>query len=160
MPQAETLSQLPIFAELTQSQADEIAEFAREVSFEQDEVILRTGRPSKFLYILLTGCVRVEVKAKAFSYCVQELGPGDVFGWSALLGQHDTLFQVRARDASRALRLDADDLAAIFRKDSSLEAKLLRRSLRVAADRIQATEKKLGQLFGLDMAAPNGSAAS
>src|SRR5579863_5263700 len=110
MPQAEALNQLSIFSELTPSQTDELAALAREVSFEQDEVILKTGRPSKYLYILLTGCVRVEVKAKAFTYCIQEVGPGEVFGWSALLGHHDTLFQVRARDTSRALRVDADEL--------------------------------------------------
>ena len=158
MPQVETLSLLPIFSQLTPFEAEELSSLAREVNFEQDDVILKAGRPSNSLYILLSGCVRVEVKAKAFSYCIQELGPGGVFGWSALLGHHDTLFQVRARDASHALRLDADDLSALFRRDAALEAKLLRQSLQIAADRIEATETKLAQLFGLETAVSNGAA--
>jgi CRP-like cAMP-binding protein len=157
MPQADVLNRLPIFSGLTPTQAANLASIAEEVRFEQDQVILKAGDPSEYLYTLTSGCVRVEVRAKAFTYCVQELGEGEVFGWSALLGHHDTLFQVRARDASRALRLRADELSTIFRGDPALEATLLRQSLRVAADRIEATETKLGELFGLDMAAANGS---
>src|ERR1017187_524259 len=34
---------------------------------------------------------------------------GNAFGWSALLDHHDTLFQVRARESSTALRLDRSE---------------------------------------------------
>ena len=156
MAQAELLNQLSVLSDLSPSQVETLAPLAREVSFEQDEIILRASHPSKYLYVLLSGCVRVEVKGKAFSYCIQELGPGQVFGWSSLLGQHDTLFQVRARDVSNALRLDGAQLRALVKTDPELEAKLLRKTLQVAADRIEATETKLGQLFGLEMSSHNG----
>ena len=114
-------------------------------------MILETDSPSKHFYILLAGCVRIEVRTKTFNYCIQDVGPGEVFGWSSLLGQHDTLFQVRARDQSQALCLDGSRLRKVLSADPELEAELLRRTLAVAADRIRATETKLGQLFGLRM---------
>jgi CRP-like cAMP-binding protein len=151
MTQAELLDQLPFFAALSESQIAKLTPLAREVRFQQDEVILETDSPSKHFYILLAGCVRIEVRTKTFNYCIQDVGPGEVFGWSSLLGQHDTLFQVRARDQSQALCLDGSRLRKVLSADPELEAELLRRTLAVAADRIRATETKLGQLFGLRM---------
>ncbi len=49
----------------------------------------------------------VQLRTPAYVVAVQALGPGDVFGWSALLEEHDTLFEVRAREATTALRLGA-----------------------------------------------------
>jgi len=151
MTHPEVLGQQPFFAALDVEQIAKLAPLAREVRFPEEEVILHADGPAEHFYLLLSGCVRIEVHTQSFNYCIQDVGPGEVFGWSSLLGQRDTLFQVRARDKSSALCLDGARLREILRSDPQLEAELLRRTLAVAADRIQATETKLGQLFGLRM---------
>ena len=160
MTQVETLREQPFFLSLSGSQIAKLSPLASKVSFRQDEIILETGKPSESFYVLLSGCVRIEVSTKSFNYCIQDVGPGEVFGWSSLLGQHDTLFQVRARDESTALCLDGARLREVLHSDPELEAELLRRSLAVAADRIRATEIKLGQLFGLPMSSKVKSAVA
>ena len=65
-----------------------------EVTFEENEVIL--------------------------AVCVQALAPGQVFGWSAVLDCQDTLFQVRARERTTALRLNGAALASLCRTDAVL----------------------------------------
>lgn len=128
-----------------------LATLAEEVNFEEDEVILRAGERSAHFYLLLSGSVCVEANARAIAVRVQALSAGEAFGWSALLDHHDTLFQVRARERSAALRLDGERLTAACRTDPALGAELLRRTLHLVAGRVQATEARLGELCGMRM---------
>ena len=128
-----------------------LAALAREVSFEENEAILLAGQQSEHFYLLLSGSVCIEVNTRVCTVCVQALGPGEAFGWSALLDHHDTLFQVRARERSAALYLNGADLSAAFREDPELAAEMLRRTLRLVAGRVQAAEAQLGELCGMRM---------
>src|ERR1017187_4403583 len=142
-------------AGVPESQLDRLSRLARlsllalEVSFEEGDVILSAGQHSKHFYLLLSGSVCVGVCGRAGTICVQALGSGNAFGWSALLDHHDTLFQVRARESSTALRLDAEDLCTAFRQDAELAAEILRRALNLVAGRVQATETKLAEFCGV-----------
>jgi CRP-like cAMP-binding protein len=147
----ETIKEHSFTAGLTDSQVAKLSEFAQEVSFKDNEVILVTGQQSKGFYLLLEGSVCIEVGARSYVVWVQILGPGDAFGWSALLDHHDTLFQVRAREASRALCLDGERLCAALHADSELGAEMLRRTLKLVAGRVQATESRLGEMCGVRM---------
>jgi CRP-like cAMP-binding protein len=80
---------------------------------------------------------------------VQALGPGQVFGWSALLDRQDTLFQVRAREHTTALRIEGSDLKALFRRQPDLGTELLQRTLQVVASRVRATEQRFAEMCGI-----------
>jgi len=134
---------------LSEPQLVKLATLAHEVTFQEDQPILKAGQRSDSFYLLLSGSVCVEIVTRAYSVRIQSLGPGDAFGWSALLERHDTLFQVRAREASAALYFDGSNLSAAFRDDPLLAAELLRRVLKVAADRVQAIESTLGEFCGM-----------
>jgi len=145
----ETVKAHPFTAGLTDGQIAKLADVAHEVSFNENEVILVTGQQSTNFYLLLSGSVCIEVGTKSYVVWVQILGPEDAFGWSALLGHHDTLFQVRAREVSRALCLDGEHLCAILDNDAELAAAIFRRTLNLVAGRVQATEKRLGEMCGI-----------
>ena len=85
---------------LTESQLARLAALAKEVALPENEPVIKARQQSKNFYLLLSGSVCVEVAARSYTVCIQALGPGDAFGWSALLDHHDTLFQVRARQDS------------------------------------------------------------
>ncbi len=136
-------------AGLSESQSDKLFAIAKEVSFAENDLILKAGQQSQYFYLLLSGSVCVEVTARSYNVCIQSLGPGQAFGWSSLLDHHDTLFQVRAREDSTALCLDGEELSAIMRNDPELAAELLRRTLQMVAGRVQATETRLGELCGV-----------
>jgi CRP-like cAMP-binding protein len=139
-------------AGLSAAQLARLTSLAREVSFAEDELILLAGQQSRRFYLLLTGSVCIEAKMRAYTVCVQALGAGDAFGWSAFLDRHDTLFQVRARERSTALYLERPDLAAVFQEDSVLAAEMLRRALTLVAGRVEATEAKLAEFCGMRVA--------
>jgi len=137
------LASLPAF------QAEKLLALATEVQFKENELILTAHEQSRDFYLLLEGTVCVEVSTRAYSVCIQALGPGEAFGWTSLLNQHDTLFQVRARDNCRALKITASDLSAAFEADPVLAREVLRRALALAADRVAATEARLAELCGV-----------
>jgi len=145
----EELSGHRFTAGLSASQLARLAETARKISFAEDELILVTGQQSRYFYLLSSGSVCIEARMRAYTVCVQALRPGDAFGWSALLDQHDTLFQVRAREPATALCLEGAGLAAAFREDTGLAAELLRRALSLVAGRVQATEARLAEFCGV-----------
>jgi CRP/FNR family transcriptional regulator, cyclic AMP receptor protein len=133
----------------SETQMLRLASLATEVTFNENDVILETGMRSRFFYLVAEGSVAVELRTARFSVCVQALGPNDVFGWSSLLDQQDTLFQVRARERVRALRLDGARLSEACRVDTELGAEFLRRTLKVVAGRVKATEEKFAEMCGV-----------
>src|ERR1035438_5009470 len=78
---------------LSDSQVEALAALSAEVTFEENQVVLEVGERSTSFYLLVEGSVAVELRTPRYAVCVQALGPGQVFGWSALLDHQDTLFQ-------------------------------------------------------------------
>jgi len=134
---------------LGDAQIATLASLASEVTFEDNEVVLVEGERSQAFYLVLTGSVSVELRTASYVVTVQALGPGKVFGWSALLEDHDTLFQVRAREKTTALRLDGAHLKAACYRDTLLGTEVLQRALAVVAGRVKATEIRFAEMCGV-----------
>ena len=136
-------------AGMTEPQISTLLHLAHEVTFLEDELVLVDGQHSKAFYLLTSGSVAVELRAAHFVVTVQALGPGQAFGWSALLENQDTLFQVRARERTSALRIDSASLQEACRQDPVLAAEILRRTLQVVAGRVKATEIRFAEMCGV-----------
>jgi CRP-like cAMP-binding protein len=134
---------------LTDSQVATLAGMAEEVTFKDNEVILESGQRSASFYLLTAGSVAVELRAATYVVCVEAIGPGQLFGWSALLDHQDTLFQVRARERTKALRLDGARLKAACQVDSQLGNEVRQRALQVVAGRVRATEIRFAEMCGV-----------
>jgi len=134
---------------LSEAQIASLASLATEVTFNEDELILEEGQRSTAFYLVTGGSVAVELRTPRYIVCVQALGPGQVFGWSALLDHQDTLFQVRARERTTALRLDGDALRSKCRTDTLLGTEVLQRTLHVVAGRVKATERRFAEMCGI-----------
>jgi CRP-like cAMP-binding protein len=138
-------------AGLTEPHLAILASLASEVSFAEDELILVDGLRSEAFYLLTAGSVTVELRTPRFVISVQVLGPGQVFGWSALLEDQDTLFQVRAREHTSALRIDSAAFQSACKSDTGLGVEILRRILKVVAGRVKATEIRFAEMCGVRM---------
>ena len=134
---------------LTESQTGSLAAIAREVRFAEDDVVLVEGERSKSFYLLISGSVAVELRTARYAICVQSLSGGHVFGWSSLLDRQDTLFQVRARENTRALEIDGARLKECCFHDPTLGTELLHRVLMVVAGRVKATEMRFAEMCGV-----------
>jgi CRP/FNR family cyclic AMP-dependent transcriptional regulator len=126
-----------------------LVSMAAEVTFEEDELVLLDGQCSKNLYLVLEGSVSVELHTQRFTVSVQALGVGQAFGWSSLLEDQDTLFQVRARERTTALRLDGATLKQACRAEPGLGYEILHRALKLVAGRVRATEERFAEMCGV-----------
>lgn len=126
-----------------------LAALATEVTFAENEVILMDRRQSRYFYLVVSGSVNIELHSPIFTVSVLALGPGQAFGWSALLEHQDTVFQVRAREQTAALRIAGPDLTQACRSDGELGVEIMLRTLQIAAGRIQATEARFAEICGV-----------
>jgi CRP-like cAMP-binding protein len=149
MPQKQVLKNHAFTQGLNETQIDHLAGIATPVAFEDDEVVLVDGARSNSFYLVLTGSVAVELRTPQFAVRVQALGPGDVFGWSSLLDDQDTLFQVRAREHTTALQMEGATLRACCKSDPALGSEVFHRILRVVAGRVKATEVRFAEMCGI-----------
>jgi CRP-like cAMP-binding protein len=149
MTLSDAVKEHSFLAGLPDAQTEKLIALATETRFRENEPIFTAREQARYFYLLLDGTVCIEVKAPNYTVCVQALGPGEAFGWSALLDHQDTLFQVRAREDCRVLRIDGADLAAALAVDPLLAAEVLRRALHLAAERVEATEAILSEMCGV-----------
>jgi CRP/FNR family cyclic AMP-dependent transcriptional regulator len=134
---------------LTVEQVRALASVASEVDFDENQIIFAVREHSTAFYFLISGSVAIELRAARYAVCVQALGPGQIFGWSALLNRQDTLFQVRAREQTKALRIEGETLKTLCREDPRLGRDLLQRTLQVVACRVRATEERFAEMCGI-----------
>lgn len=145
------LRQHAFLSGLEGSQLEALARIAEPVQFGEQELVLSARQRSRDFYLVVSGSFSIELNNKHYAVRIQSLGPGHAFGWSALLEEHDTLFDVRSREHCTALRLEGDRLMNLLREDPPLAAEILGRTLHLVAGRVHATEARLGELCGVRM---------
>ena len=125
-----------------------LASLAHQVEFDEDQLILLNGERSTYFYLLLSGSVTVEAHTAVYNISIQVLGPGDAFGWSSFLNHHDTLFRVRAREASSGFCFEGSQLSAVCNENPEFGLQLYSRVLQLVAGRVKATESRLADFCG------------
>ena len=134
---------------LPPEQVEALSKCALPVTFEENQVVMEDHQRSSAFYFLVSGSVVIELRSTRYALCVQALGPGDVFGWSALLDDQDTVFAVRAREHTLALRIEGACLKTLCKTDPQLGCELMRRTLQVVAGRVRATEMRFAEMCGV-----------
>jgi CRP-like cAMP-binding protein len=140
---AQQMSKKALLSNLSIEYASKLLRRAERLTFEADDVILRTGEKLEQFYVLLEGTVAVEMIRPAFSLRIQVLGPGEGFGWSALISGSDTMFQVRAREDCTVACIGRKTLKALCEAEPEFGVRFLFSVLHLVARRIPATEERL-----------------
>jgi len=136
-------------AGLSARQLATLSRLAEPVVFEESDLVLVDGQRSAAFYLLTGGSVVVELRTAGYAVAVQALTAGQVFGWSSMLNDQDTLFQVRARERTTAVRIEGAALQAACHDDAELGVAILERVLRVVAGRVKATELRFAEMCGV-----------
>lgn len=106
----ELLSMVPLFAGLPAGSLEKIAEKIQRVHFLADDTIIGEGEHGDALYIIVRGEVAVSHGASPYGESIGELGDGDFFGETALLGGQVRTATVRALRSCTLLRLTRRDV--------------------------------------------------
>jgi CRP-like cAMP-binding protein len=116
----ERLSALPLFADLNDAQLDRLAAATTEFEAPAGQALIERGRAASGMFVLEEGQAIVEAPEGN-----RELGPGDIFGERALLGEDIArTARVRAQTEVRCLAIARPELERLLAEDSRLAERL------------------------------------
>jgi CRP/FNR family cyclic AMP-dependent transcriptional regulator len=112
------------------------------------DVILREGCPSLFLYIVETGRVAVEIHVPAKGRRpIMTVGPGDLFGWSALVEPCIETASARALEDTEAWGIKGGAFSDLCREDYTVGYEVYRALAEIICVRLAATRSELLHVF-------------
>ncbi len=120
------LGSVPLFAGLGPRELDALLPAARPVRFAAREEVFHKGDPGAQLFVVVSGRLKALTTSQEGDDVVFSLmGPGEVFGEVAVLGECRRTATVRAIDACELLALDRRDFLAFLRKSPDVAIGLL-----------------------------------
>ena len=112
--------------------------------YEPGEVIFREGDPANRFYLIQQGKVALESnKHEGEPLLIQDIGPGDVLGWSWLFPPYYWHFDARAVEPTEAIFFYGARLREQCEEDHDFGYELLKRMSAVVIQRLQATRRQL-----------------
>ena len=143
------IRQHPFFEGLEDHHLSIIVGCAKNVRFQEKEMVFQEGDDADWFYLIREGMVAIEIVVpQKGSTIVQTVEEGDVVGWSWLFPPYKWQFDVRALQQTRALAFDAKCLRTKCDADHDLGYELFRRFSRLVTDRLEATRLQLMDLYG------------
>jgi NTE family protein len=116
----ERLRALPLFADLDDEQLDRLSACTSELEAPAGQALIERGKPGSGIFVLEEGHAVVEAPEGH-----RDLGPGDVFGERALLGEDiQRTARVRAKTDVRCLAIGRVELEKLLAEDTRLADRL------------------------------------
>jgi CRP/FNR family cyclic AMP-dependent transcriptional regulator len=120
-----------------------LADCAMRSHFEAGHVIFREGESANRFYLVEYGKVALESSTLGEPVKIEEIGDGDLLGWSWLFPPYAWHFSARALEDTTAIFFYGTVLRDYCEKDHSLGFELFKRMSVVMLRRLQAARQKL-----------------
>jgi len=143
------ISKQPFFHGLEERHIAFVAGCAKNVRFDEGQIIFREGESADEFYLIREGLVSIEATVPhKGSVTVHTVSAGEMLGWSWLFPPHHWRFQARTQKATRALAFDGKCLRTKCEKDHDLGYELLKRFSHVLTERLESTRVQLLDIYG------------
>jgi CRP/FNR family transcriptional regulator, cyclic AMP receptor protein len=143
------LAEVPFLAGLGAEQLELLAGCARNVHFDDGELLFREGDQADTFYVVRQGSVSLEIHAPARGgMAIETIEAGEVIGWSWLFPPYRWHFDARALSAVRATAFDGECLRGKSEADPALGYDLMKRFAQVLIERLQWTRLRLLDVYG------------
>ncbi|RYG13468.1 MAG: Crp/Fnr family transcriptional regulator [Burkholderiales bacterium] len=144
----ELIRRVPLFALLTASQAEAVADAVTKRRFKRGEVIVEQGSKSNTLFIILTGRVRVVTADKrGREVILATLQPGDYIGEMSLIDNESHSATVRAEVQTDMLCLGRAEFARCLPENSSMAYAIMKGLVQ----RLRQADRKIESLALMDV---------
>ena len=116
----ERLGAIPLFAGLSDDQLDRLVAATSEFDAPAGQALIERGKPGSGIFVLEQGMAIVEAPEGT-----RELGPGDIFGERALLGEEvGRTARVRAETDVRCLAIGRVEIEQLLAEDPRVAERL------------------------------------
>jgi CRP/FNR family transcriptional regulator, cyclic AMP receptor protein len=140
---AEVLRRFKIFEELDNRELETIAQAAKTEELGEGTRLTEAGFAATTLYLIMEGRVTVLVRdAKGHNVAVDELGPGQILGWSTLVGPYIYTASGVAAEKLKVITFNGSKLRQIFEINNHIGYRVLKGMGNVISKRIAAIENK------------------
>lgn len=131
---------LPSLSSDSQEKLLSLAEVQR---YKEDEVIFRQNDPSLYLYIVKSGIIGIEtfLPSRGFHQLVT-LGPGELFGWSALVEPRHETATARPVEDAEVFAFAAGKLTDLCLQDPVFGYEVYKALATVISSRLKATRQE------------------
>lgn len=131
---------------------DLLVSCASNVRFAADQHLFREGGEANQFYLVREGKVALEVLGPLRpTLIIETVAEGEVLGWSWLVPPYRWHFSARAVEAVRAIAVDGKCLRRKCEKNHDLGYELLRRTIDIVGQRLEATRFRMLDLYAADM---------
>jgi CRP/FNR family transcriptional regulator, cyclic AMP receptor protein len=142
------ISEHPFCRGLEKEYVELLISCASNVRFEEGFYLFREGGEANEFYLIRGGKIGLEVSAPPRpSLTVETVQEGDVLGWSWLVPPYRWRFGARALEPVRAIAVDGKCLRGKCEKNAQLGYELLRRTVEIMGQRLEATRFRLVDLY-------------
>jgi len=126
MVDVEELREFELFANLSDKELAKVAKIGSTEKFGADSKVFAEGEAASRIYIVADGMVAIKMKSrKGQEVVIDELGPGEMLGWSGVLDERNFTAAASTSEDSTLLAFDGDQLRQLFAKDSGIGYRLV-----------------------------------
>ena len=141
------MRELSFFRGLGDDQLRLLTDLATPVEFPSGTLIFSECEPATDFYVIISGCVFLEICGPQKCTTILTLGPGELLGWSTLLGSSHLTATARCQEATRAFVLAGPEVNAKVDLNPRLGHELMRCVAYSISQRLTATRLQLLDLF-------------
>ena len=132
------------FRELKPEHLEIVASCATEAAFAPEAILFHEGEPANRFYLIEAGRIALEAHEPADRIVrVQELGAGDVLGWSWLFPPFVWHFRARALEPTSVIVVNGAHLLVACHEHHELGYAIMKRVAQIVIQRLQAARKRL-----------------
>ena len=148
MVPVETLKNIQFLQDFSDDHMQHLASLAEIKEFPAGSVVFREGQPSSSVYLVVQGNITLEINVPTRGAMpFQAVGPGELLGWTPVLGPGPMTATASAQAPSTLLVLNAAQIQAFCASDLSFGFALMQRIVQVLTSRLSATRLLLMDLF-------------
>lgn len=143
----EELERIEFVRALGERYLNEIAMITSPIAYRENEIVFEEGHNSLWIYFVLSGQVGLTVKEHDGKEVeVYNAGPGEMLGWSPVLGSGKMTATARAIASCRLAAVDVQRIHDLCRNDPLFAIAILRETAVTVSDRLRATRRRLADL--------------
>lgn len=147
------VNEIRFLQELPEALLSQFVAISHIEQFPAGTVIFRQGEAARTIYLVCEGHVSLEICAPGVG-CrrILTVAPGELLGWSPVLGQDRLTATARALDATKALAVDGRQILAVCEQNPRFGYEFMKRAAIALSQRLNSTRLQLLDVYGGQMA--------
>ena len=134
----------PFFSGLDDEFIEFLSASAASRQIAQGRLLFRQGTPADKFYLLRSGRVSVEVPALVGPVLqIQDLGEGQILGWSWLIPPYQWHFQARVEEDAEVIEFDGGVILQRCEREPKFGYELFKRFAGLMSERLDAARQKM-----------------